>query len=343
MLPLRAGVVQRCCCRLPTGATAGARRWFRPQHAATYYPVVEKTSPGTKRARNLLFGALLGAAAGLASSVEEAPVTGRLRLMVVSEGLEDAIGATYTDSIEEGAVDEDAPDARLVVSVVKRVARAADSVAGRGDQQWRVFVKDSPEVNAFCAPGRVVVVYTGLLRRIEQIMSEAGDDDDLPPPKSSGADMLAAVLSHECAHAVARHSAEKLAWAPFFVFAGLVSRTSPVIGPMVDFGLQMPMSRTMEREADQIGMEIMARACFDLRGAAEFHERIHSSARRLELLSTHPSDASRVTACRAEALRLAPLQEAYCGGVVDSCSRPAGQASQSWASWILGTPPSRLV
>uniref|UniRef100_A0A7S0JTX7 Peptidase M48 domain-containing protein n=2 Tax=Cafeteria roenbergensis TaxID=33653 RepID=A0A7S0JTX7_CAFRO len=338
MLPSRAGRVLRRGCRLPVGTAAAARRWFRPQHAATFYPVVEKTSPGTRRARNLLFGALMVAGAGLASSVEEAPVTGRLRLMVVSEALEDAIGATYTDSVEDGAVDADHRDARLVVSIVERVARAADGVAGRGDRQWRVFVKDSPEVNAYCAPGRVVVVYTGLLRRIEQIMREAGADDELPPPKSSGADMLAAVLSHECAHAVARHSAEKLAWAPFFVFAGLVSRTSPAIGPMVDFGLQLPMSRTMEREADKIGMEIMARACFDLRGAAEFHERIHSGTRSLELLSTHPSDASRVTACRAEALRLAPTQEAHCGGVVDSCARHAGQSKQSWASWILGAP-----
>ena len=47
---------------------------------------------------------------------------------------------------------------------------------------------DDPQLNAMAAPGGKVLVYTGLLRALQQ------------------EDQLAAVLSHEIAHVLARHT-----------------------------------------------------------------------------------------------------------------------------------------
>lgn len=134
----------------------------------------------------------------------------------------------------------------------------------REGARWTVHVIESPEINAWIAPGGHIFVHTGLLRAV-------GRDDN----------MLAFVLAHEMAHQLARHHAEKAtlemlkgvyrAWmwalaatvgADFF---GGTFFASALVGAeaAAEVAVSLPFSRTMEYEADAIGQRIMSRACFD--------------------------------------------------------------------------------
>lgn len=115
-------------------------------------------------------------------------------------------------------------------------------------------------------------------------------------------DGMAAVLGHEISHQLARHSAENLSFVkvllaaqytlallgidPSFVFNGLT----------VNFLMMKPFSRKCETEADDIGLQLMALACFDPREAVEMWKRMEhaSEAEPPQFMSTHPSHKNRV-------------------------------------------------
>ncbi|KAG7093373.1 hypothetical protein E1B28_007054 [Marasmius oreades] len=158
------------------------------------------------------------------------------------------------------------------------------SDATLGDQrEWDVVVvNDQKMINAAALPG-TVIVFTGIL---PVCRDERG---------------LAAVLSHEIAHVVARHSAERLssqavAIAFMIVLAafGLDLGISSLIHSLL---LDLPNSRTQEREADIIGIRLMAKACYDPKGAPEMFSRLaqlESGRRAPQFMTTHPTSESRV-------------------------------------------------
>jgi predicted Zn-dependent protease len=145
---------------------------------------------------------------------------------------------------------------------VRKVIRSAKQLNGP-ELRWKVVVLNDPgNVNAFCAPGGTLVVHSGMLdflRKNEKLLAKRG---------VSVPDALAVIICHEVGHAVARHSSEKLTWLPFFTFVALMQQSSPLLVSMVDFGLNLPMSRRMEREADLIGMELLAKSCFNIDAAS---------------------------------------------------------------------------
>jgi len=274
-------------------------------HASTVYPVVAKTTTSSRWLRNAVIGSVVVGAAALAAAVEEAPISHRKRLMLSSEELEEVIGERHASSMSIKAMDPSHPDCVLVGRVSQRIIVESDRLVSKEAQRWRISVVDSEEVNAFCAPGRVIVVYTGLIRKMEEIRAAIGAS------APSLEDMLGVVIAHECGHAIARHWAEKRSWAPFFLFAALFARTSPAIGPMVNVGIHLPMSRVHEDEADHIGMEVLARSCMDLGAPQAYFEHIGSTVTS-GWLSTHPTDGSRADRCREHAERLRPLQLRLC-------------------------------
>jgi predicted Zn-dependent protease len=140
-------------------------------------------------------------------------------------------------------------------------------------------------VNAFVLPGGKVFVYTGIL------------------PIAQTDDGLAAILGHEIAHNVARHSAESMSrnfaiLLPIRLAMIVLDTTGTTLGfgrVLMDIamglGVVRPASRKQEVEADYIGLMIMAKACYDPRAAVGVWQRMETADRDAssEWLSTHPS------------------------------------------------------
>lgn len=118
---------------------------------------------------------------------------------------------------------------------------------------------------------------------------------------------LAAVLSHEVAHCLAQHHAERMSatLGTNIILYSLIFLTAPLPGAFfiiqalggqfLDALFTRPMSRKMESEADYIGLMLMAEACYDPREALQFWERMEHISRSggsrvvPEWMSTHPS------------------------------------------------------
>ena len=151
---------------------------------------------------------------------------------------------------------------------------------------WETNLFQQDEVNAFCMAGGKIGVYSGLIDRLHPT------DDE-----------LAAVMGHEIAHALREHvreqvSAQQAAKLPGLVLAVVTGNQALVdLGDMVtNVTLTLPKSREAEREADEIGVELAARAGYDPRAAVSLWQKMNrlGGSRPPELLSTHPAPESRV-------------------------------------------------
>lgn len=122
---------------------------------------------------------------------------------------------------------------------------------------------------------------------------------------------MAAVLGHEIAHQLARHSAEKLSFVKI-VFA-LQLLLSLFIDPsfifnrlFLNFGIMMPFSRKCETEADIIGLRLMSQACFDPYEAVRMWERMDRASQKSGegkipgFVSTHPAHKTRIEKLKKE-------------------------------------------
>jgi predicted Zn-dependent protease len=158
--------------------------------------------------------------------------------------------------------------------------------------KWEFNLVNDPMVNAWCMPGGKVVVYSGLLG------------------VTQNENALAIVMGHEIAHAVARHGNERMSQGLATQLGGIalgvalqsksaetqaLFQTVYVIGSTV--ALMLPYSRLHETEADKMGLIFAAMAGYDPREAPKFWQRMAAKggAKTLEILSTHPSDARRIS------------------------------------------------
>jgi predicted Zn-dependent protease len=133
---------------------------------------------------------------------------------------------------------------------------------------WQVNVIRDKQINAFCVPGGLIGVFTGILL-------VTGESDDA----------LATVLSHEMAHALAHHASERVAQEQRG--GGNILRA-------------LSYERMQESEADHIGVFLMAFAGYDPDEAPKFWRRMakaqEGGGRVPEILSSHPSDERRIRA-----------------------------------------------
>ncbi|KAI8902440.1 peptidase family M48-domain-containing protein, partial [Globomyces pollinis-pini] len=215
--------------------------------------------------------------------LERVPISNRTRFMNISLEQELAIAQSQFNQLMHQYKHQILPDYHPTTKFVRKVASDLIKVSGMTGVNWEVFVIQDKETNAFVLPGGKIFVFTGLL------------------PIAQDADGLAAVLGHEIAHQVARHGAEKLVWlSGIFVARFLISI---IFDPGVlfttlflKFGLEMPFSRTCEKEADYIGLLLMSKACYDPHAAVNMWERMKlvTGSETSEYLSTHPSNDNRI-------------------------------------------------
>jgi len=224
---------------------------------------------------------------------QQVPMTNRKQVLLSSEAKENEMGLT---AYQEVLKSEPLTKNEKAVEIVRRIGQRIAAVANRPDFNWEFNVIESETQNAFCLPGGKVAVYTGILPVCE---NEAG---------------LAVVMSHEIAHAIARHGGERMTYqaaqnagksAVGYVMQKQDEQKQKIVltayGAASEYGVILPYSRKHEMEADQIGIMLMAKAGYDPSEAPVFWERFASSkpgAAPMEFMSTHPSDAHRATALR---------------------------------------------
>jgi predicted Zn-dependent protease len=218
------------------------------------------------------------------------PLTGRKRLVLVSEAAELELGMnTYRDIMQEATLSRDARAVQRIRTMGTRIAK----VTGKSDYEWEFNLIEADTVyNAFCLPGGKVAVYTGILEL-------ASDDDE-----------VATVMAHEIAHAIARHGAERMTQM-LIVQLGAIALDEAIknkseetielakiaYGAGATLAYILPYSRTHESEADYLGLIYMAKAGYDPQAAMRFWRKMQRKAGGMEppeFLSTHPSSGSRI-------------------------------------------------
>jgi predicted Zn-dependent protease len=160
--------------------------------------------------------------------------------------------------------------------------------------QWDYILVDNDKVkNAWCMPGGKIAVYTGILKITQ--------NDNA----------LAAVMGHEIAHAVAKHSVERASQAltvnlgtqvADIFLGGAINRTRQTIGrnsgmDIFQLGIFNPFGRKQEVEADYLGLIFSSLAGYDIREASELWKRMAESNKGKEppqFMSTHPSSKNRI-------------------------------------------------
>lgn len=218
------------------------------------------------------------------------PYTGRSQLNMVSRQEEAALGRQA--ALQVMRTERPSRDPGMTAAV-ERVGRAVASVADMPGARWEFHVIENREPNAFCLPGGIIFVYSGIFRF-------AQNDDQ-----------LAAVIAHEVAHALARHGTERMSRQLALAIPGVVLSTvigvqspelagmfSRVYGIGTQVGYALPHSREQEYEADRIGLILMARAGYDPGAAVSFWRNMRQAggSKPPEFLSTHPASDRRMEA-----------------------------------------------
>ncbi|KAJ5364514.1 T-complex protein 1 subunit theta [Penicillium cataractarum] len=221
-------------------------------------------------------------------NTEVVEMTGRRRFNCVSHAAELKMGAQSYREVLAQSQGRVLPDNHPLAQMVNRVLQRLIPQAPIEGADWRVHViVDDGNANAFVLPGGKVFVYTGIL------------------PICQDEDGLAAVLGHEIAHVVARHPAERmsnsfLTLGTVFLISLLFDVSGNLSSMLVNLMWSLPNSRTQEAEADNIGLMMMAKACFNPEAAVRLWHRMQEQEKSAppQFMSTHPSSYNREEAIR---------------------------------------------
>ena len=240
--------------------------------------------------------------------------TQRRQVVLYSEGqmIDQGIN-TYRQMQREVPASTDGQQLEFVQCVTDHIV-AALTQDERGDNVWEVTLFENDQANAFALPGGKMGVYTGLLQVTEN------------------QHQLAAVMSHEVGHVLARHSNERASQSTLISLgrvaarvAGASDSTLEVLDMGTQLGLFLPFNRTQESEADQIGILLMSRAGFDPMESIRLWENMAAQGgpRPPEFMSTHPSPNTRMADLNRQMGAARALQEAaLAGGLQPGCRRP---------------------
>lgn len=174
----------------------------------------------------------------------------------------------------------------------------ANSPAPFNQLPWQFHVVQDDTLNAFAIPGGHVYVHTGLIAQ------------------ANTASELAGVMAHEISHITARHTTEQISRQyGLSVLAGLVLGNDPgvvqqIAAQIVAGGAIARFSREAEREADEMGIQAMARAGYDPRGMASMFRILLANNQRNpgrveQFFATHPTTEERIRAAETRAASIA--------------------------------------
>ena len=230
------------------------------------------------------------------------PITERKQLSIISEQrINRQAAAAYENFRSKSKLITSGSQLDEVRKIGKKIEYA---VSAFFDQQgednptrnfgWDYILVDNDKiVNAWCMPGGKIAVYTGLLKI------------------TKNTDALSIVMGHEIAHAVARHSVERMSHAMTInlgttvadiFLGGAINRTRNTIGQntgmdIFQLGIMNPFGRKQETEADYLGLIFSSLSGYDIRESVKLWERMSNKNKGKEppvFLSTHPSSKKRI-------------------------------------------------
>lgn len=218
-------------------------------------------------------------------------ITRTQSMAVSSQEIDVASAQAYSKMLQEAARKQQLSRDPAMTTRVQTIARKliAQTPVFREDARrwrWEINVFQSEEINAFCMAGGKIGVYAGLINRLQLTDNE-----------------LAAVMGHEIAHALREHVREQVSLQYATQLPGILlaittgSRALSQLGDIVsEVTLGLPHSREAEVEADQMGVELAARAGYDPRAAITLWQKMmrNGGGRPPEFLSTHPDPEARV-------------------------------------------------
>ena len=235
-------------------------------------------------------------------SCSNAPITDRKQFKIIPEANLNAQAAQIYEKIKEKEkMSKDFKNLNLIKEIGFKMQ---DSISEYFYQSnladptvnfdWEYILIDNKRVrNAWCMPGGKIAIYSGML---EATQNEDG---------------LAAVMGHEIAHAVAKHSVERASRGMVLnvgtrlvdiVSGGKISNVNRVVGMdtvglIQQIGIMNPFNRKQESEADYLGMIFSSLSGYDIRATVKIWERmkeINKGKEPMEFMSTHPSSKNRI-------------------------------------------------
>ena len=252
--------------------------------------------------RNFLGYIGCGCCSFLLNSCTNAPITGRQQLKIIPEDKINLQAAQIYEKVKQR--EKLSKDLKTLNQIKLIGSRMEESIAEYFDKsniedptknfEWEYILIDNKKVkNAWCMPGGKIAVYTGML---EVTKNKNG---------------LAAVMGHEIAHAVAKHSIERASRSMIVntstqlidIFTGgklsQVNRVTGMntVGLISQIGLLNPFNRKQETEADYLGLIFSSLSGYDIREAPKLWVRMQESNKGKEpseFLSTHPSSQNRI-------------------------------------------------
>ena len=230
------------------------------------------------------------------------PITERKQLKLISEAKLNAQAARIYEEVKKK---ETLSDDKKTLDQIKEIGRRMEVSISKYFLQsniqdptinfdWEYILIDKKKVkNAWCMPGGKIAVYTGIL--------------DI----TKNTNGLAAVMGHEIAHAVAKHSSERASRNVAInvvtqvtdILSGgklsTVNRTTGMntVGLLTQMGITNPFNRKQETEADYLGLIFSSLSGYDIRETTKVWERMKKANKGktpAEFMSTHPSHDSRI-------------------------------------------------
>ena len=230
------------------------------------------------------------------------PITDRKQLKLISDAKLNAQAAQIYEKVKQKEkMSDDIDTLNLIKEIGLKMQTSISEYFYQSnlndpttDFDWEYILIDKKNVkNAWCMPGGKIAVYTGLL------------------DVTKNTNGLAAVMGHEIAHAVAKHSSERasrnIATNTVLQIGDILSggkissvnRTAGtnVIGLLTQMGILNPFNRKQESEADYLGLIFSSLSGYDIRETTKLWERMKKANKGKtppEFLSTHPSPDNRI-------------------------------------------------
>ena len=236
------------------------------------------------------------------NSCSSVPITDRKQLRIIPESKLNAQAAQIYEKIKDKEkLVKDGKEIKEIREIGKKIENSISEYFYQSNLkdptsnfQWEYILIDNKKMKtAWCMPGGKIAVYTGIL------------------DVTKNTNGLAAVMGHEIAHAVAKHSVERASRGVLInttvqitdVLTGgklsNVNRTTGMdtVGMISQLGLMNPFTRKQESEADYLGLIFSSLSGFDIRETIKLWERMKEANKGKEppeFFSTHPSSANRI-------------------------------------------------